>query len=314
MKQFLLYSLVLSIFLTSCATLLNTRHKDINIYTTEPSQIILNEDTITTENNKATFIVKRQNEPLKLKTINPNYTNEVEVNPFHSFYFWSNIVFNYGLGMLFEAKKPKSYTYPTHILVDGPNSENIHYNFIPRKPKGSVEFHVSLPLVTSYNVLVNDTKREHVTGLMGYSLGLDVYHAENNYLQFGYAHTFSVPFQNTKAMEYNVENFYSHSKYIHLSNNHLFKNFSIGYGLSLTEYHSIYKRLTNNFIFNTYEKRVTKHKTIGLLFPAYVHLGDHFRVGLIYKPSFYRPSMSDKWAYEHMISLDMALKFRLIKK
>jgi len=46
-----LYILTVSILLTSCATIMNQSHKNVTIYTTEPSKIILNRDTINTIDN-----------------------------------------------------------------------------------------------------------------------------------------------------------------------------------------------------------------------------------------------------------------------
>jgi hypothetical protein len=52
---------------------------------------------------------------------------------------------------------------------------------------------------------------------------------------------------------------------------------------------------------------------LGFVFPAYMYFRKVLGVGVIYRPSFYRPNMTDKFQYEHLISIDFVWKIRLKK-
>lgn len=104
------------------------------------------------------------------------------------------------------------------------------------------------------------------------------------------------------------------SRYASISNNHKLGTFSLGYGLSYSK---------NTWDFRYYDKFDAPPPTrepikkssnaIGLIFPTYLQLGEHFNVGVIYRPTFYRPKLNDKFKYEHLISIDFAWKIRVKK-
>lgn len=56
-----------------------------------------------------------------------------------------------------------------------------------------------------------------------------------------------------------------------------------------------------------------RNLALGFVFPTYFQFGEYFSVGVIYRPTFYRPDLTDKFAYEHLISVDFAWKIRLKK-
>lgn len=40
---------------------------------------------------------------------------------------------------------------------------------------------------------------------------------------------------------------------------------------------------------------------------------EDFNIGIVYRPTFYRPDLINKFKYEHLISIDFAWKIRLMK-
>ena len=80
MKQ-ILYILPIILLMTSCATLMNQQHKNITIYTTEPSRIIYNQDTIRTSDNKAYLSVVRKKETLSIVVNTDSCTKSFDVQP-----------------------------------------------------------------------------------------------------------------------------------------------------------------------------------------------------------------------------------------
>ena len=113
------------------------------------------------------------------------------------------------------------------------------------------------------------------------------------------------------------------STYVSLSNNHKIQQFSLGYGLSFTKNTwniTDYGRWDYEYdeqdeiIPPLIKDPITKsHFAFGLIFPIYFQLSEHFNIGVVYRPTFYRPNMTDKFSYEHLISVDFAWKIRLKK-
>jgi hypothetical protein len=131
--------LIISCFLTSCATILNKSTTKINIYTTEPSEIILNTDTLYAIDNKARLIVQRSNDTIYLNSLTDKQEKTVLIAPKFSPTYLCNI-FNYGIGFLIERKNPKRFTYPSRVFVDTDDPTD-HYS-----KYGKANFHGELYL------------------------------------------------------------------------------------------------------------------------------------------------------------------------
>ena len=108
---------------------MNQSHKSITIYTTEPSKIILNRDTMNTIDNKVNLKVERKKEPIKITASTDSLTKEFEVEPKNSFMYWSNIVFNYGIGMLVDKQNPKLYSYTQRIYINSTDTISRYYKY-----------------------------------------------------------------------------------------------------------------------------------------------------------------------------------------
>jgi len=147
-------------------------------------------------------------------------------------------------------------------------------------------------------------------GLGGTTIGLDYYHSKNQFVYFGIsAVSASKMWYTSDKREYEIMS----SSYIILSNNHKVGRFSIGYGLSFARNDWEFYRweLVDNK-FEIPRKISTKsHNAFGLIFPTYYQFGNYFNLGVVYRPTFYRPNMTDKFIYEHLISIDCAWKIRL---
>jgi len=311
MRNLLVFLSTITTLLTSCATLLSSRDKDINIHTSQKSQVVINEESLQSEEDSyVTFTVKRDKTPLDIKVLTSDTSYEFQVRPRNSFLYWSNI-FNYCIGMLVDANNPKRYTYPTHIHVDNQGKVNEHYFPSPRH--GALDVYFSIPYVNSFYLSHPSGWREAETGFLGYSIGFDYHYPLNSYFQVNYAHAINFPFFVPGPINYKDPVQHIKAKSISLSHNHKIKRLSLGYGLSYTWYRWEYS-INNDpdfYLPNLMEK--INYQSLGFVFPAYYHIGQNFRIGLTYKPSFYRPNFTEKWAYDHTISFDFALRLRLAK-
>lgn len=156
------------------------------------------------------------------------------------------------------------------------------------------------------------------TSYWGTTIGIDYYYKKNQFINFGLSCAFGLIFPLPAAVDFvgNIE--FGSSQYIHVSDNRKIKKFSVGYGLCFARNTWNYRYIdrwdpqppTRN------EPSITQtHYAFGLIFPAYFQLGkrERFNLGLVYRPTFFRPSLPNKFAYEHLISIDFAWKIRLKK-
>ena len=298
--------------MTSCATIMNQSHKKITIYTTESSKIIINHDTIKTLENKVTLKVERKNEVINITATADSLTKDIEVEPKNSFLYWSNIFCNYGIGMLIDRKNSKRFSYPERIYINSADTTNRYYRYGQANNKGELHLHVSLPHINSFQLTPNNEGTKINTGFWGLTIGLDYYYSKSQFFNAGISGVsdFFVPFP--AAVDISGEYELMSSRYFSLSNNHRLKRFTFGYGLS-------YARNTWDFRFYdrfgppppTREPIKRSHNSFGLVFPTYYQLDEHFHIGVVYRPTFFRPNLSDNFKYEHLISIDFAWKIRL---
>ena len=170
--------------------------------------------------------------------------------------------------------------------------------------KEIIYLHLSIPFINSFCMKFEGQGANFKTGIFGGSVGLDYHYTKNHFIHLGASsvtHLLSVPKSNGELMT---------SEYISLSNNHKIKRFTIGYGFSYGK--NYWDKRENGWgwlsIFPTDSK---SHHAFGFTFPAYFQLTKFFNMGIIYRPTFYRPNMAEKFLYEHIVSVDVAFKIRI---
>lgn len=292
---------------------MNEPHKKISVYTTKPSEIILNNDTLNTVDNKVILIVERRNENLNIQAIADSMTKTFEVEPINSFHYWGNIFTNYGIGMLVDRNNPKRYSYPRRIYLNSSDTSSQYYRYSQADNKGELKLHVSIPYINTFKLNPINEGTKINTNFWGLTLGIDYYHSINQFINLGFSGISGVlvpvPAPITLSGEFEIVS----SSYVSISNNYRIRRFSLGYGLS-------YARNTWDFKYfdqfdpppPTREPIRRSHNSFGVLIPAYYQFGESFHLGLIYRPTFYRPQITDKIIkYEHLLSVDFAWKIRL---
>lgn len=290
----------------SCASLLNKRQKNVTIYTTAPTRIIHENDTLYTRHNKATLRVRRAKTALQIRLKNDSLQQTIHIPAKNSFAWYANFC-NYGLGMLFDKNKAKRYTYPGSIYFFPELPKRAYYTYPALHQRGEMQLHFGLPHVNFFSLVPQQEARQSNGGFWGLALGMDYYHSPTRFvsLKAGAASDFFIPFPAAVDLIGTHEFMYSYS--LSVSDNYHWRKFSLGYGLSFTQ--------------NTWEVRyydrfdpppptrepVSKtHIACGLIFPFYYHAGKKFHLGLNYRPTFYRPNLPDKFEYEHLLSLELA--------
>lgn len=90
--------------------------------------------------------------------------------------------------------------------------------------------------------------------------------------------------------------------------------FTFGYGLNFSKntweivYHDRFDPLPP-----TREPATRSCSSIGFTLDGYHQIGNHFYLGLIYKPTLLNVNPDFELIYEHLISIDFEWKFRILK-
>ena len=308
--------LFLSLICSSCATVINSRTKRLDIITNTPAQVQINNDILTNVKNRTKIQTLRDIRPLSFSVFTDSISKELVIDSRSSFAYWLNIYANCGLGMLIDNNTAKRYTYPRRIYVDMTNDKSTYTLYNPVIKKGELKLHLSLPWINNFLLKpVNENSSKSNTGFWGIKTGLDYYYRTNQFLNLSISGVTDLFIPVPAAVDFSGEYDVMSSLYLCFSNNYKIKRFSAGYGFSFSK--------------NTWDHRysgwldpppplrepVTKTDySIGLIFPLYIQAGEYFNLGLLYRPSFLKISPTTEFKYEHLISIDFAWKIPLIKK
>ena len=127
----------------SCATLLNGDITRLEIVTTSPATLVLNNDTLKSLNNRTPIKVIREAEPLSITIFNDSIVKKVNINYKSSFAYWANLGFFYGAGMLIDMNNPRRYTYPKTVYVDMNSADNGYTTLSNAGIKNSFQFKIN---------------------------------------------------------------------------------------------------------------------------------------------------------------------------
>ena len=185
---------------------------------------------------------------------------------------------------------------------------------IPDTKKGDMHLRPSIPYMNSFLVVPENEDKKINTGFWGIGIGLDYYHSDNQFLNLEASGAIDfflpIPAAVDPSFEDGAEDRSLGSVHFTLSNNHKVKKFSFGYGIAYAIYfsnYSYYNYSETSELPPTYHLN-TNHGAFGLIFPNYFFFTKNIGVGVVYRPTFFRPTLSDKFKYEHLISVEFATK------
>jgi hypothetical protein len=311
-----LFIFFLALLTPSCATIFNQPHKRLSVYTTRPSKIIFNgTDTLFTTGNKLVYRAVRQNAPLRIEVATDSLAKAIEVPAKNSLTFKYNFLLLYGIGYIFDWKEPKRFTYQQRIFINSADGNNEYFKYGKANYKGELDLHLSFPQINAFLLVPEGGNQKTSIGFWGVAAGLDYYHSKDQFVNLGVSAVMDQLLFVYALLEGEGEKELMSTKYVSFSNNHKFKRFSIGYGLSYAEntwdYRNYYR---DGFPLHPRNSINIRYAALGLVFPVHFRLGEMFHIGIVYKPSFYRPNTKDKFMYEHLIGMDFSWKFTLLNK
>jgi len=305
-------SLLICTLLSSCATIFNNRHQRITVNTTEPSTIIIKDDTVLTSKNMAQFRLRRSKEAIEIISVTDSLTKKIKVKSRTSSAYYSN-VFN-GPGFIIDLYSPKRHEYPAEIFL---NSTDTISKFTRYRPplKGDVFLNGSFPHFNIFKLRPDGQGVKASAGFFGASLGLDYYYASKRFVNISGSAVMDLFIPIPAPVRFIHDRQMINSLYASLSNNHRIDAFSVGYGLAFARnnwrylYHNSYNdgKVTKDDILRS-------NNSLGFIFSSYLQTRTNFSIGMLYRPTFYRFNTDNHFKYEHLISLDIATKLRIMKK
>lgn len=314
--------LFMLLLFTSCATVFSHKTQNLEIKSQVENAKVEIQDS--TYNLPARIKVKRGKEPLSVKFISDSLQTEYFVEPKHTQKFlYGNLLFTYfaPIGYAVDYTNHRRFFYGKTVFV---NNDSIHVLYNKRQSrkkfeieKGNIFLNASIPLVNSFYIQPENISAKKETGRYGFSIGADYYYRKNKFINFTYS--FNTNYEASPNYFYNYNNAHEHfrSDVFMLTHNHNYKRFSFGYGLSYINY----RWILHDYGFYDYQKEIyvlnenfdEKHGALGLSFPAYFRIGRFINIGFVYNPTFYTPTLSNKFNYEHVFSFDLKFKIRIKK-
>lgn len=298
----------LTFLMTSCATLLNKKEQSIS-FTMKKNVII---DSINHHKENAsvekTLFLERGKSILYLSLKYDTIKKQIEIKPKNSLAYWSNIYFNYGIGMMYEKDNPKRYAYPKRIYIDFENNDFVLRKFPPLE-KGTFKFHFALPHLNFFHIKTTENIRSSF-GFFGIEGGADYAYAQNKYISIyaGAVTDFFVPVP--AAVDVNGPYQSTSSIYINANNNFKKGRFDFGYGMAFSK--MFWKKA--NSIDSTFIPISTSFYTLGLSLSSMCQMGDFFHLGIMYQPSMLRFEEKMSFCYQHHATFKLIWKIPFMKK
>lgn len=304
------FFIALVLTLGSCATIFNESTTKVKLYTDKPTKLIVGENTYQIIEKKK-IKVKRQNTVLTIVATSDSLTKKILLEPKNSLNYYANVL-TYGLGFIWD-KGDKRYTYQKNVYVDL-SSKNKHPDRFLPKYKNQSNLVLSLPWVNNFHLQPQGEPSKTNTGFWGFSIGLDKYYQPKKFMNISVSAVMDLFVPVPAAIDIIGEYELMSSIYLGLTDNFQFKYTSIGYGIN-------YSKNTWDFQYHdqfdpappTREPVKKSSQTVGLILNGYYRLTEHLHIGLIYRPNFLTVYPTKEFKYEHLISLDLAWKLRLIK-
>lgn len=316
--------IALIITLTSCATVITRRNYDVVIYSNANNSKAQVLDSI--YNLPARIRVKRSGNDLDIRLISDtsklNYT--VISSPNAAFLYGNLLWMQFSpAAYLIDFTNPKRFYYGNSIYLDIADTVRIlrppvlkfYYDYFSKTyptNKGQINLVFSLPWVNSFYLQPLHETSKLNTGFWGLSVGLEYFYQDNKFMSLNAnaVSDFFIPVP--AAVDISGEYDMMSSIYLGLTDNFKFRRFTLGYGINYSRNtwdHRYYDRFGPPPPTRDPIKRTSE--SFGFTLNGYHQFGEHFFVGLIYRPTFVMINPQVDIKYEHLISLDFAWKIRL---
>ena len=316
--------LLLMLFFTSCATLVNKESYEILISTDHPeAQAQVKGET---HYLPYYFNVERSKEDLSVKLINDTLTKDFIIKPsLDPSFLYGNLVWLYACPVAYfiDSKSSKKYYYGKSIYLNINDTTTIikhkalkvYYDYFSNSVEantGQVNLNLSFPLVNNFYWYPENESLKSKTGSLGFSIGLDYYYNKRKFINFTACAVTDIS-SIAENLGYSEEESLR-SLSLNLTDNFKTGRFTFGYGMNYSInswFHSYYDQIESpSPIYNSITKT---NQSIGLTLNGYHRVWKKVWIGIEYRPTFINVSPEMDFKYEHVLSFSMALRFRIKK-
>ena len=183
--------------------------------------------------------------------------------------------------------------------VDSPNEKT---ELVSGK-KEILFFHLSYSPVYFLRMVTENEGAKVYYGFYGASYGLSYHYSKNRFMYLSIEA--GVHALLPSVFVFGKDGVMAGSGSVILSNNHKIERLTIGYGLSYTNY--IWQKGVLLIPTTTEESNA-----FGLVFPTNFQISKRLNLGISYRPTFYKPNMTNKFTYEHSLNIGFTFKIRLV--
>jgi len=294
-----IFGLSLVLF-ASCATTFNTKKVCVRIVPEKGVKVVTVENSV--RKNDEEYVVKRQQENLKINVRVDSTDKVILIPPIKSFAYWENFL-NLGVGFLVDKKTPRRFSYPKNIFLEKSDT-TIKVLRFPTTKKGTVELCFLLPYINSFHVNT-PTGSSYTAGFMGIGIGLNYYYKNNTYISINAGASANIDVPIPAPVDHFTEYQRVNCVFINVRNQHKLGRFDLGYGLSFSNSRWT---LINSSKSNELSQQ---NKGLGLSLNLKHHLSKAMSIGVVYQPTFMNLNRKPAFGYQDFITIELAIKLRV---
>lgn len=300
-----LFILLLSIFLCSCATVLNGKYHPITIRTKPDSATVIvnNKDTMCC--TPLTISFERSNEDILLD-IHKDTTNKhvIVTSELSNWFLWGNLFGPGIIGYAVDITNNKRFTYPENMYVDL-NREGNNFRRWIVNDEVPLNITLSLPYLNHY-YLKKENSAGAITGFLGCGAGVEYYLNYRSYLSWQIGISSAIPLPIPTSIDFSDKYEMVTDVFTNLRYNKRIDRLQYGMGFS-------YQVLSYNKHDYSNSQTIdieTPVRGLGLSLSTQYQLSPFFFVGLLYEPMIYNLTDS-KYDYHHHLCLEVSWKVKL---
>jgi hypothetical protein len=312
------------LFWSSCARIFNAKTTEILVSTSRPAKIVVHSDSLKPfetrgHQNQVRLTVPRSSQPLQINVSNDSFNRTFYIRAQNSYWYYANFITSpaYGLGYIIDYKSPKRYTYPSCVHFDLADTMQYYPEIVPHFPlrRGTWRFQYSFPHANAFYFKPPQENYHRTAGFWGFSVAVDYAYHPNRAIQLAANGMMNVFIPVPAAIDLSGEWEHAFTSYLNVSHLHKIKNWEFGYGLA-------YGRNHWNWIYHdfgsppppTRPEAFKSYSVWGAVASVHSTFGAKKRgkIGLIYRPTFLQWLEKPTFQYEHLISLDIGIHFRVV--
>jgi len=313
-------------FLTSCATIVNKKNYNVFVSSNPLKTHIQFNDSI--YKLPTNLNIERSKEDLYIKLLTDTSTKDyiIKSSP-NSAFLYGNLVWLYTCPVAYfiDFTNPRRFYYGKSIYLNlydstsiiRPKVSRIYYEYFTNSNltnKGQINLIVSLPWVNNFYQYPENEPLKSNTGYWGLSVGLDYYYKNKKFVNFSASAVMDLFVPVIANVDYGDDHESMNSISFNFTDNFESGRFSFGYGAnySINTWEHKYYELPESPSPIYHSVKKTK-QSIGLTITGYHRFFKRIYLGIAYRPTFINISPTVDLKYEHVLSLDLAFKFRVKK-